>query len=172
MNILKTTAYDSIIKYLRKVMGYSFNKFMNIDTTNNAFNERMASYVSDSGKVDISKLEEFNSYLANIKDAHGLSSKEIDKFDKIIENIAIHYIEEKALNLEYYNKRTLDVNKIGKITYVEAPKEIKRRLMDIGFNKGTKIKPILNSSSMRAYNLKGSIIAVRKEDTSKIEVEL
>ena len=113
MNILKTTAYDSIIKYLRKVMGYSFNKFMNIDTTNNAFNERMASYISDSGKVDISKLEEFNSYLANIKDAHGLSSKEIDKFDKIIENIAIHYIEEKALNLEYYNKRTLDVNKIG-----------------------------------------------------------
>ena len=113
MNILKTTAYDSIIKYLRKVMGYSFNKFMNIDTTNNAFNERMASYISDSGKVDISKLEEFNSYLTNIKDAHGLSSKEIDKFDKIIENIAIHYIEEKALNLEYYNKRALDVNKIG-----------------------------------------------------------
>ena len=66
----------------------------------------------------------------------------------------------------------LDVNKIGKISYVEAPKEIKRRLMDIGFNKGTKIKPILNSSSMRAYNLKGSIIAIRKEDTSKVEVDL
>ena len=81
MNILKTTAYDSIIKYLRKVMGYSFNKFMNIDTTNNAFNERMASYISDSGKADISKLEEFNSYVAKIKDAHALSSKEIDKFD-------------------------------------------------------------------------------------------
>ena len=113
MNILKTTAYDSIIKYLRKVMGYSFNKFMNIDTTNSAFNERMAAYISDSGKPEMLKLDEFNSYVDKVKESHSLSTKEITKFDKFIENIAVHYIEEKALNLEYYNKRILDIKKIG-----------------------------------------------------------
>ena len=70
MNILKTTAYDSIIKYLRKVMGYSFNKFMNIDTTNSAFNERMAAYISDSGKPEMLKLDEFNSYVDKVKESH------------------------------------------------------------------------------------------------------
>lgn len=66
----------------------------------------------------------------------------------------------------------LEINKEGKITIVDAPKDIRRRLMDIGFNKGTKIEPLLNGKSMRAYKLKGSIIAIRKEDTSKIEVEI
>ncbi len=66
----------------------------------------------------------------------------------------------------------LEINKEGKITIVDAPKDIRRRLMDIGFNKGTIIKPLLNGKSMRAYKLKGSIIAIRKEDTSKIEVEI
>ena len=70
------------------------------------------------------------------------------------------------------NLNELSINKVGKIISIDAPSDIKRRLMDIGFNKGVKIKPILNGSSMRAYSIKGSIIAVRKEDTSKIEVEL
>ena len=113
MNILKTNAYESIIKFLRKVMGYSFNKFMNIDTTNDAFNERMSTYISDSGKVDLPKLEEFNSYLDKIKDNQPMNVKEVEKVDRIIENISVHYIEEKALNLEYYNKSNLDINKIG-----------------------------------------------------------
>lgn len=113
MNILKTTAYESIIKFLRKVMGYSFNKFMNIDTTNAAFNERMSTYVSDDGKVNLAKLEEFNSYIEKIKGNQMLNSKDGEKIDKFIENISVHYIEEKALNLEYYNKRNLDINKIG-----------------------------------------------------------
>ena len=66
----------------------------------------------------------------------------------------------------------LNINETAKITYVEAPPDIKRRLMDIGFNKGVKTKPILNGKSMRAYNIKGTLIALRKEDTSKIEVDL
>ena len=113
MNILKTNAYESIIKFLRKVMGYSFNKFMNIDTTNDAFNERMSTYISDSGKVDLSKLEEFNSYLNKIKGNQPMNIKDVEKVDRIIENISVHYIEEKALNLEYYSKSNLDINKIG-----------------------------------------------------------
>lgn len=66
----------------------------------------------------------------------------------------------------------LGLNKNGIISFVSASSDIKRRLMDIGFNKGVKIKPILEGSSMRAYSIKGSLIAVRKEDTSKIEVDV
>lgn len=66
----------------------------------------------------------------------------------------------------------LGLNKNGIISFVSASSDIKRRLMDIGFNKGVKIKPILEGSSMRAYSIKGSVIAVRKEDTSKIEVDV
>ena len=66
----------------------------------------------------------------------------------------------------------LGLNKNAKLTNIEAPSDIKRRLMDIGFTKGVKIKPILDGKSMRAYNIKGTLIAVRKEDTSKIEVEI
>ena len=113
MTILKTNAYESIIKFLRKVMGYSFNKFMNIDTTNDAFNERLSTYISDDGKTNLIALEEFNSYLDMIKDSRGLKDFEIERFDKFIENISVHYIEEKAINLEYYNNRKLDINKIG-----------------------------------------------------------
>lgn len=65
----------------------------------------------------------------------------------------------------------LDVYKCGKIVSISSENDIKRRLMDIGFNKGVIIKPILDGSSMRAYIVKGSIIAVRKEDASKIEVD-
>lgn len=65
----------------------------------------------------------------------------------------------------------LKINEEGVIISVKAPLNIKRRLMDIGFIKGVSIMPILNSSSMRAYNIKGTVIGVRKEDTADIEVE-
>lgn len=66
----------------------------------------------------------------------------------------------------------LNLYEKGRITFVDASFDIKRRLMDIGFNKGVYIKPILDGKSMRAYSIKGSVIAIRKEDTSKIEVEI
>lgn len=70
----------------------------------------------------------------------------------------------------YLNK--LGIGKMGKLMNISAYENIKRRLMDIGFNKGVFVKPVLEGKSMRAYNIKGSIIAIRKEDTSKVEVDL
>lgn len=70
------------------------------------------------------------------------------------------------------NLNKLGINMEGKIVNVCADAGIKRRLMDIGFNKGVIIRPVLNGSSMRAYNIKGSVIAIRKEDTSKVEVDV
>ncbi len=52
--------------------------------------------------------------------------------------------------------------------------DIKRRLYDIGLLPGTVIKVVMQSpfGEPVAYNVRGSIIAIRKEDTSKILVEV
>ena len=51
--------------------------------------------------------------------------------------------------------------------------EIKRRLLDIGLIKDTKIIPVLKSPSgdPRAFSIRGSLIAIRKEDARNIEIE-
>ena len=47
---------------------------------------------------------------------------------------------------------------------------IKRRLLDLGFTKGTPIKPILISpfKDPRAFEIRGFTIAIRAEDANKI----
>lgn len=64
-------------------------------------------------------------------------------------------------NNEYYI-----VNKIN------LSEKVKRRLYDIGLINGTKIKLILKSPSknINAYLIRDSIIAIRNNDASKIEV--
>lgn len=66
----------------------------------------------------------------------------------------------------------LKIGEEGTIKCNLAKENIKRRLMDIGFIKGVKVKPILRNSSMTAYKIKGTVIGVRKEDTKDIEVDL
>ena len=68
----------------------------------------------------------------------------------------------------------LSINEEGVITKVEAPSNIKNRLIDIGFVKGAKIKKILVSpgKDMVAYDIKGAVIAIRKDDTKEIMVEV
>lgn len=61
-----------------------------------------------------------------------------------------------------------------KILKVDADKLIKRRLQDIGLFENTNVECVLKSSfgSTFAYLIKGALIAIRREDISKIEVEL
>lgn len=49
---------------------------------------------------------------------------------------------------------------------------IRRRLLDLGIVYGTKITPILKSPSgdPTAFEIRGSIIALRKEDADLIEI--
>ena len=63
--------------------------------------------------------------------------------------------------------------KIGEecvITKINASSNIKRRLMDIGFNRGTKVSLVFKNASMRAYKIKGTLIGLRNDDTKDIEV--
>lgn len=66
----------------------------------------------------------------------------------------------------------LQMYKKAKIAKIHCNREIKRRLLDIGLINGTTIYPILKSPSgdPRAFFIRGSIIAIRKEDAKNIEI--
>ena len=66
----------------------------------------------------------------------------------------------------------LPLNENGKIENIECIGNIKRRLLDLGLVKGTKIFPVLVSPSKdpRAFFVRGSIIAIRKEEAQNIQI--
>ena len=67
----------------------------------------------------------------------------------------------------------LELNKEAIVIKVAANENIKNRLLDIGLVPRSKIKTVLISpgKDMIAYQIKGAIIAIRKDDTKDIMVE-
>ena len=67
----------------------------------------------------------------------------------------------------------LKLGEAGKVIKTEASQNIRRRLLDIGLVKGCIVKPVLISpgGDMVAYQIKGAVVAIRKNDTKKIMVE-
>lgn len=73
------------------------------------------------------------------------------------------------------NNKTVDnlnIGESGVINNIQAPKEIKRRLMDMGFTRGIKVNVIKKAPmgdpievSIRGYNL-----CIRKEQASNLEI--
>lgn len=59
------------------------------------------------------------------------------------------------------------------INSVNSPEHMRRRLLDLGFSKGTVIKCVQSSPSGDpvAYMLRGTIIALRNEDARQIMVQ-
>ena len=66
----------------------------------------------------------------------------------------------------------MPIEKEARIYKVESCGDIKRRILDLGMIEGTKIIPVLRSplGDPTAYEIRGSIISLRKEDASKIQV--
>lgn len=64
----------------------------------------------------------------------------------------------------------LAMNKVAIIESLNCTGDIKRRLLDLGIVKGTAIQPILQSPSgdPRAFRVRGSTIALRKEDAQNV----
>ena len=60
------------------------------------------------------------------------------------------------------------------IKKISAKENIKRRLLDIGLINGTQVECVLKSpfNDPMAYLIRGAIIAIRKNDCNKIEVEI
>ena len=76
------------------------------------------------------------------------------------------------MEADVINLNQLPLNKNGIIKEIKCEGNIKRRLLDMGLVKGTNIKPVLVSPSKdpRAFEVRGTIIAIRKEDAKKIEI--
>ena len=73
------------------------------------------------------------------------------------------------------HKQTLDtlpLNTKGFIENLNCTENIKRRLLDLGLIEGSTITPILISPSKdpRAFSIRGTLIALRKEDANLINV--
>ena len=75
--------------------------------------------------------------------------------------------------LEEINLKNLSIGDEVIIKNVLADGEIKKRLYDLGFIKGSKIKCILKSplNNPTAYFIKGTIIALRDDVAKKIICE-
>ena len=75
-------------------------------------------------------------------------------------------MKEKTLN-------DLPLNTKGFIKKINCTDNIKRRLLDLGFVENSCIVPVLVSPSNdpRAFSIRGTLIAIRKEDASLINVK-
>lgn len=74
------------------------------------------------------------------------------------------------MKTEVINLSQLPLNRNGSIQELRCEGNIRRRLLDLGLVKGTNITPVLISPSKdpRAFEVRGTIIAIRKEDAKNI----
>ncbi len=69
--------------------------------------------------------------------------------------------------------KSLDLGKTGKILRLSARGDTERRLLDLGFTAGTKVCCLLDSPSggIRAYQVRGAVIALRSTDAETIKIK-
>ena len=67
----------------------------------------------------------------------------------------------------------LEILKEGIIEKIEAEKRTKNRLLDLGLVPGTKVRSVLSNyfGTLKAFEFKGTIIALRDVDSGKILVK-
>lgn len=70
--------------------------------------------------------------------------------------------------------KDVEIDTEVKIKKVECEENIKRRILDLGIIKGTKIKPVFKSplGDPIAYEVRGSLISLREEESRKIQVDI
>lgn len=68
----------------------------------------------------------------------------------------------------------LPIDKTAKVLNLNCSGIVRRRLLDLGIVKGTLVTPILKSPSgdPTAFLIRGSTIAIRKEDAELIDVKI
>ena len=71
------------------------------------------------------------------------------------------------------NLYELPLNTIGIVDDLNCNGNIRRRLLDLGLVKGTKITPVFKSPSgdPTAYEIRKTLIALRKEDSQLIDLK-
>ena len=76
--------------------------------------------------------------------------------------------------MELYSLNNIKLNNCVKINSLNCSENIKRRLLDLGLCKNTKIIPLFRafSGDPTAYLVRGSVIAIRESDSKDIFVNL
>ena len=71
------------------------------------------------------------------------------------------------------NLNELPLNTVGIIDELNCNGNIRRRLLDLGLVKGTKITPVFRSPSgdPTAFEIRRTLIAIRKEDSKLISLK-
>lgn len=71
-----------------------------------------------------------------------------------------------------YTLNNIKLNEEVIVNKIDCSENIKRRILDLGIIEGTKVKPVLRSplGDPTAYEVRGSIISLREEETNKIKV--
>lgn len=71
------------------------------------------------------------------------------------------------------NLYELPLNTVGIVNNLDCNGNIRRRLLDLGLVKGTKITPVFKSPSgdPTAYEIRKTLIALRKEDSILINLK-
>lgn len=71
------------------------------------------------------------------------------------------------------NLNELPLNKVGIIDKLNCGGNTRRRLLDLGIVHGTPIIPVLKSPSgdPKAFEVRNTLIAIRKEDSSLISLK-
>ena len=75
--------------------------------------------------------------------------------------------------MNIYSLDNLPLNKDGYIIDLKSQGALRRRMLDLGLIKNTLIKPVFISPSgdPRAYEVRGSIIAIRKNDAELVRIK-
>lgn len=67
----------------------------------------------------------------------------------------------------------LAIGSVGKVKFITSEGNSRRRMLDLGLIPGTKVEMILKSPAgdPSAYQIRGAVIALRLEESSRIMVE-
>lgn len=67
----------------------------------------------------------------------------------------------------------LEIGCLGKIKSIESQGMVRRRMLDLGFIPNTIVKPLFSSPSNDpiAFEVRGTVIALRSEESSLIIIE-
>lgn len=76
-------------------------------------------------------------------------------------------------NLEYMTLAELEVGQRTRVVRLLVEGLTRRRLLDLGLLPGTEVRAVMKSplGTPTAYEIRGSVLALRSEDASKIVVK-
>lgn len=74
---------------------------------------------------------------------------------------------------DYHTLNKVRLNQEVKIKKIDCNGNIKRRILDLGMIEGTKIKPVFKSplGDPTAYEVRGTLISLREEESKRIIVK-